>query len=163
MAQTVSPRSSPMMLVHGRIASNRSPTPPPPQPQSKRDKRRTMLSEKLSDMIGSFSENHFEHYYAQLHAIQCDINLILRADPYKDAPLDDSNEEIAALITGAREEVSRNRYLLNEDAEASFTALGGRYYSKFVDDINTAMEERDRDLTMVYVSLIGICSDGFQS
>lgn len=111
-----------------------------------------MLAEKLSDMVASFSENHFEHYYAQLHAVQCDINLILRADPYRDGPLEDSREEIAIMIAGAREEVSRNRYPLNEEAEASFAALSGKYYCKFVDDVNTAMEERDRDLTMVYVS-----------
>jgi len=113
-----------------------------------------MLAEKLSDMVSSFSNNHFEHYYAQLHAIQCDINLILRAEPYQDGPLEDSSEEIAAMVTAARDEVSRNRYPLNDETKASFSALSGRYYAKFVDDVNTAMEERDRDLTMVYVSLL---------
>ena len=63
-----------------------SATSPQPQP-SKRDKRRNMLAEKLADMMASFSDNRDSHYRAQLAAIQADINLIMKADPYQNQPL----------------------------------------------------------------------------
>ena len=128
----------------------RSPTNPNQLP-NKREKRIMMLSDKLSDMMSSFSGNNIDHYYAQLSAIQCDINLVLRADPYTDGPLADGSEDIATLIASAREEVCRHRPIAI-DGEQSFGALSGRYYTSFVNDINAAMEERDRDLTMEFVS-----------
>jgi len=123
----------------------------PTQLPNKREKRIMMLSDKLSDMMSSFSGNNIDHYYAQLSAIQCDINLVLRADPYTDGPLEDGSEDIATLIASAREEVCRHRPIAI-NGEQSFGALCGRYYTRFVDDINAAMEERDRDLTMEFVS-----------
>lgn len=108
-----------------------------------------MLSEKLADMVASFSANHVEHFYAQLSALQCDINLVLRADPYRDGPLDDSKEDIDRLIATARDEICRSRAIAPE-AESSFQALGGQFYAKFVQDINASMEERDKELTQAY-------------
>lgn len=128
-----------------------SPTPPP-QLLSKRDKRRTILSEKLTDMFTSFSSNYADHFYAQLAAIKCDMNLVLQADPYANAPLEEDTEEISKLVAGARDEFYHNRPW-GREGEASFSALSGRYYSQFVDDVNTAMEERDKSLTEIYVSL----------
>ena len=120
--------------------SRQNPRSPSPQPMSKRDKRRQQLAEKLSNMADAFAANHFDHYYAQLSAIQCDINLVLRADPYRSAPLPDSSEEISQAIAEAKQEVTR-RAPINEDAEASFSALSGRHYSKFVSRVNRALEE----------------------
>ena len=103
-------------------------------------------------MFTSFSSNYADHFYAQLAAIKCDMNLVLQADPYADAPLEEDTEEISKLVAGARDEFYHNRPW-GREGEASFSALSGRYYSQFVDDVNTAMEERDKSLTEIYVSL----------
>lgn len=141
-------RTSPTMTSKRRPRTA-SPSPAP-QPLSKRDKRRTILSDKLSDMFASFSNNYADHFYAQLAAIKCDMNLILQADPYANTPLEDDSEEIADLVAQAREELYRTRPW-GPDGEASFSALSGRYYAKYVNEINMAMEERDKSLTEVYV------------
>ena len=137
------------MPPRGRPKFLSSPTPPP---QSKKDKRFSMLSNKLIDMISSFSAQHQEHYYAQLTAIQCDMNLIMRADPHTTGPLDDSPETIRTMVQEVRGELRRDR-ILSEEAEKSFAAVGGKMYSEFVHDTNTAMEDRDKDLTMLMVCI----------
>lgn len=109
-----------------------------------------MLSNKLNDMVSSFSVQHQEHYYAQLTAIQCDMNLIMRADPHTSGPLDDTPEGIRDLVQEARAELKRDRPL-SDEAEKSFSGIGGKMYSGFVNDVNGAMEERDKDLTMLMV------------
>lgn len=148
MAQNGSPMGSPTMGSYGRKARTRSPTPP--IAPSKRDKRRAMLSERLNEMISSFEGNHIDHYVAQLSAIQCDINLIMRADPYKNGPLEDSPEAINRLADEARRE-TRNRHF-SAEAEETFESLKGKHYSQFVDEVNAAMEQRDADLTSAHVS-----------
>lgn len=123
---------------------------PPPQPLSKRDKRRTILNEKLTDMFASFNTNYADHFYAQLAAVKCDMNLILQADPYGDAPLEEDGQHIAKLVARARDEFHASRPW-GPEGEASFSASSGKHYSRFVNSINTAMEERDAELAQVYV------------
>lgn len=154
MAQTASPRApSPM----AGVARGASPTPPPlhhhsqaQQPVSKRDKRRSLLSEKLNDIVQTFSANHYDHYYAMLSALQCDINLVLRADPYRDAPLPDTAADVAQLVAEARNEITANRPI-SEEGESSFSALAGQFYAQFVLKVNEATEERDKELTELFV------------
>lgn len=112
-----------------------------------------MLSNKLNDMVSSFSAQHQEHYYAQLTGIQCDMNLIMRADPHTSGPLDDSSEAIRMLVQEARTELRRDRHL-GEEAEKSFNGIAGKMYSGFVNEANNALEARDRDLTMLMVLFI---------
>ena len=133
-----------------RDSYQHSPTPPY-QPQSKRDKRRTMLSDKLSDMFNTFSAHHHDQFYAQLTALQIDINMILRAQPYQHEPLPDTAKEIQEQADVIREEICKHRPI-PETARKSFDALVGKNFSAFVQDVNAAMERRDRDLTMLYVS-----------
>ncbi|KAL6707757.1 hypothetical protein ACN47E_003878 [Coniothyrium glycines] len=120
-------------------------SPPPPQP-SKRDKRRNMLAEKLADMMASFSDNRDSHYRAQLAALQADINLIMKADPYANKPLDDSGDEAAELIA----QIMGSAVPTAPSAGTDYIAQCGRYYSRFVDAVNDAMEERDYNLTMLW-------------
>lgn len=108
------------------------------------------LSAKLQDIVKAFSEQHGDHYYAQLSALQCDMNLIMRADPHASGPMDTSPEAIAAQVASVREELNR-RKPLHPDAEESFAAMSGRMYVRFVEEVNKAMEERDQDLTMLMV------------
>ncbi|KAF1977560.1 hypothetical protein BU23DRAFT_527063 [Bimuria novae-zelandiae CBS 107.79] len=118
-----------------------------PQPQvSKRDKRRNMLADKLSEMMASFSDNRDSHYRAQLAALQADINLILKADPYSNKPLDDSGEEAAELITS----IMGSNVPNGPSAGTDYVAQCGKYYGRFVDSVNDAIEDRDRDLTMLW-------------
>jgi hypothetical protein len=139
------------------MARNRSPSPdmisrhsgsPAPIQQSKRDKRRQMLSDRLQEMVSSFSGNLRPHYEAQANAIQVDINLIHRADPYQNKPLEDQPEEINNLI---RNTVG-GKIPADLVAEADFLADAGKLYTKFVHEVNDAMEERDINLTLLHVS-----------
>jgi hypothetical protein len=120
---------------------------PPPQP-SKRDKRRNMLADKLSDMMASFSDNRDSHYRAQLAALQADINLITKADCYANKPLDDAGEEASELVA----QIMGNAVPSAPSAGTDYIAQCGKYYSRFVDAVNDAMEERDYNLTMLWVS-----------
>ncbi|KAH9864026.1 hypothetical protein J1614_009959 [Plenodomus biglobosus] len=122
-----------------------SATSPPAQP-SKRDKRRNMLAEKLADMMASFSDNRDSHYRAQLAALQADINLITKADPYTNKPLEDGGEEAAELIA----QIMGNNVPTAPSAGTDYVAQCGKYYSRFVDAVNDAMEERDYNLTMLW-------------
>jgi hypothetical protein len=139
------------------MARNRSPSPVTavdhagsPQPAvSKRDKRRNMLADKLSDMMTSFSDNRDSHYRAQLAALQADINLILKADPYTNKPLEDAGDEASELITS----IMGTTALTAPSAGTDYVAQCGKYYGRFVDSVNDAIEDRDRDLTMLFVSL----------
>lgn len=79
------------------------------------------------------------------------MNLIMRADCYSNAPLDDDPEHINNMLQEARREVTRTRPI-SEEAEPSFTAFAGKYYNKLVEDVNAAMEKRDVDLTVAHVS-----------
>ncbi|PSN60960.1 hypothetical protein BS50DRAFT_161461 [Corynespora cassiicola Philippines] len=139
------------------MARNRSPSPgdnfplghsaTSPQPQvSKRDKRRNMLAEKLGEMVASFSDNRDSHYRAQLAAIQADINLILKADPYANKPLEDGGEEASELIT----QIMGNSLPSAPSAGTDYVAQCGKNYARFVDAVNDAMEERDYNLTMLW-------------
>jgi len=102
------------------------------------------------EMMDTFSKTHQEHYYAQLIGLQCDMNLIMRADSYANVPLDDDLEHIARMLAEAQYEATRGRGIRAEGA-ASFNAYAGRYYSKLVTDINGALERRDVDLTLAHV------------
>jgi hypothetical protein len=127
---------------------------PPPLPQSKRDKRRTMLGERLTDMVTSFNANLRPHYEAQANAIQIDIGLILRADPYKNKPLEDDADEISSLIQNAvaGSATAAGKPIPDPVAEGDFVADAGKFYTEFVHEVNNAMEERDINLTLLQVS-----------
>jgi len=110
-----------------------------------------MLADRITDMMNSFNANQYDHYFAQLAAVQCDINLIMRADPFNSGALEDSPEAISRLVDEARKETIRNRSL-SAEAEVSFEALKGRQYSRFVNEVNGALEDRDAALAMAFVS-----------
>ncbi|KAI9824000.1 MAG: hypothetical protein M1819_001088 [Sarea resinae] len=118
---------------------------PPLQPLSKRDKRRSLLSDRLNELTASFTQNRDTHYRQQLQALQIDMNLIMRADPYANSPLDDSGEDIAELISATMGGSANGQW----KPEGDVAALAGRWYAKFVDDVNNAMEDRDVALTML--------------
>lgn len=139
------------------MARNQSPSPADnfslghsatsPQPVSKRDKRRNMLADKVGEMVANFSDNRDSHYRAQLSALQADISLILKADPFANKPLDDSGEEAKDLIA----QIMGNNVPSAPSAGTDYIAQVGKYYASFVDAVNDALEERDVNLTNLWV------------
>ena len=108
-----------------------------------------MLADRLSEMMASFSDNRDSHYRAQLAALQADINLILKADPYANKPLADDGEEASELIT----QIMGNNVPSAPSAGTDYIAQVGKHYARFVEAVNDAMEERDYNLTMLWVRL----------
>jgi hypothetical protein len=143
-------------------APSRSPgrddfTGSPPPIQSKRDKRRNMMSERLNDMVSLFSSNLRPHYDAQASALHVDIHLITRANPNENKPLEDDPEEIDKLVYG----IVGNNVPATADAQDDFVARAGQQYTKFVHEVNNAMEERDMNLAALAVSTFVAYSIGF--
>ena len=95
------------IAAHRASLDNASLSPPLPQQQqhhqlslTKRDVRRNRVTERLQGMIDSFSANQHKHYRAQMQAVQVDMTLVLRADPYDGGPLEDNAEEVQAASGG---------------------------------------------------------------
>lgn len=127
---------------------------PQPQPLTKRDVRRNRIMEKLQGMIDSFSSNQHQHYRAQLQAVQADMTLILRADPYATTfpdstggVLEDGGEEIRALVDSMGAQLPND-----EQAQRDYYAMAGSRYKDFVRQVNDLVEERDADLVALHVS-----------
>ncbi|CAK3763599.1 Hypothetical predicted protein [Lecanosticta acicola] len=126
---------------------------PQPQPLTKRDVRRNRIMEKLQGMVNSFSANQHNHYRAQLQGVQVDMTLVLRADPYRDGPLDDGHDEIQALaedVMAGDANGNGGVSLPNDEAaRQDYWSIAGKRYSEFVRNINDAIEERDADLAQL--------------
>lgn len=133
-----SPQLSPTMGASHRIERHQSNSPPlQPQQLSKRDKKRTVLAERLQEITMSFSANRDQHYRAQLQSIQVDSNLIAEADVHSKHPLPDSAEEIDDLV---RNNVQKT---MMKSVSTDPPLRTGRIYSDFAKEVNDAMEERD--------------------
>jgi hypothetical protein len=113
-----------------------------------------MLGDRLTDMVASFNANLRPHYEAQANAIQVDIGLILRANPYDNKPLEDDPDEIGNLIQNAvaGSAAAAGKPIPDPVAEGDFVADAGKFYTEFVHEVNNAMEERDVNLTLLQVS-----------
>ena len=129
---------------------------PQPAPLTKRDIRRHRMVEKLQGMVDSFSSNQHQHYRAQLQAVQADMTLILRADPYSTSfaeastgVLEDGGEEIRSMIESMGAQLPTD-----EAAQRDYWALAGSRYRNFVRQVNDSVEQRDADLTALYVSCV---------
>lgn len=106
------------------------------------------MVEKLQQMMDSFNANQHQHYRAQLQAVQVDMNLILRADPYEGIPLEDGGDEIRSLVEGMGANMPGD-----DAAQRDYWAMAGNRYRTFVREANDAIENRDADLTALHVSL----------
>ncbi|KAL8642494.1 MAG: hypothetical protein Q9228_000812 [Teloschistes exilis] len=126
--------SSAAALVPGPNSSDlhrQSPTPPP---LTKREKRKNAMAERLRDISTNFAENREYHYRRQLQALQRDLSFITYAEPYRDRPLDEINDELA--LDGGNDAQPR----------------AGKWARKFIEEVNNAMEDRDAQLCLVVVS-----------
>lgn len=125
---------------------------------SKRDKRRTALSDRLNELSTSFERDRDHHYFSQVHALRQDYAAIASADTNgRDLRmLDDSPEGIDYVVNGGM-------YLgggSGEGAAVSGIRSGaggvgnvqpGGYYANFVQDVNGCMEDRDVGLAVLHV------------
>jgi len=146
MAMSPSPQLSPTMGASHRIERHQSNSPPlQPQQLSKRDKKRTVLAERLQEITMSFSANRDQHYRAQLQSIQVDSNLIAEADVHSKHPLPDSAEEIDDLV---RNNVQKT---MMKSVSTDPPLRTGRIYSDFAKEVNDAMEERDSAIVTLQV------------
>lgn len=127
--------SPPVSPPHNR-ARSRS----PPQP-SKRDKRRNALHDRLHDLDKAFNSSRDFQFRQQIHGLQTEMALIAAAPPYTTEPLNDAPDQVARLV----EQVTAGGQLPHD-------GLTGRWYSRFVQEINRAKEERDTELALLMVS-----------
>jgi hypothetical protein len=127
---------------------------PPPQPLSKRDKRRTQLLDRLSEITQHFQNNKDQFYRNQLQAIQIDTGLILHADPYRDNPLPDSGDEVQEMICKA---TNSNSKMMLAVVRGDIASIAGKLYSEFANEVNDAMERRDVALTKHQASFTVDC------
>lgn len=129
-----------------------SPSPPPAhQPLTKRGVRRNRIMDRLQSMIDTFAANQHAHYRAQLQAVQVDMTLVLRADPYGDVPLEDGGDEIRSLVDGVAGGGAMGG--TEEASQRDYAALAGKRYAEFVASVNDELEKRDADLVALNVSL----------
>lgn len=119
----------------------------PPTTMSKRDKRRTMLQERLDSMIANFGHNLRPHYDAMSNAIQVDIALIMRERPYENKPLDDDVDVINQKVL----DITGGKIPADPVAADNFKHDVGTQYTKFIIAVNDSMEEKDIALTMLAV------------
>src|SRR5690606_5971108 len=94
----------PNSMSNGAGGSN-PPAPPPPSNApvtSKRDKRRNLLADRLTEMQTGFERDRDVYYRAQLAALQSDFNAIARADiSGKDLRmLEDDPDAIERIVSG---------------------------------------------------------------
>jgi hypothetical protein len=145
MAMSLSPQLSPVLGPSHRM--ERHHTNSPPQQLSKRDKRRTLLADRLEEITRHFSQNRDTHYREQLQALQIDMNLIMEADAYGKDLLPNRPEEIEALVEENIKTVRKPLGLVPPPR-------AGKVYAAFAKEINDAIEERDTALTMHMVRLV---------
>lgn len=129
-------------------------TPPlPHQALSKRDKRRTALSERLHDISANFAQNRDSHYRAQLHSLQLAMNFVNNSEPYNDRPLNDNPNDIfeqlnAAVTDNAQRDAQAAARLNMLEVPAGTEASAAAY----VQEINDHLETRDATLAAIAVS-----------
>ncbi|KAI1498062.1 Sds3-like-domain-containing protein [Biscogniauxia marginata] len=121
-------------------ALNKSANRQSPQPQSKRDKKRQILSDRLTILAEQFSRDKDRHYREELQKIQVDVNLVGRVDPYADRPLDEIDREYRELsqATNGGNNNTSNRSLLE---------MAGPTFQEWVHQVEDLVENRDYELT----------------
>ena len=152
MAYSPSPR--PALAGSSTQIRRHSATPPVPHVISKQKKRRNQLTDRLNDISVSFAQNRDENYRKQLQSLQFDMNYILRAQPYENSPLDDLSSDIIDGMSSATINVNeslRSSMTGTRIADVETLPRAGKWASKYIHEINDAMEDKDVQMTLVAV------------
>lgn len=157
-AMPYSPSPRPGQTASGslNLILRHSATPPlPPQTVSKQKKRRNALVERLEEISSNFALHRDDYYRKQLQTLQFDINYINRAQPYENAPLNDLHSDIfnemISSVTANTGETHRASAGGSRMPDMEVPPRAGIWASKYTQEINDAMEERDAQLTLVAV------------
>ncbi|KAI0025088.1 Sds3-like-domain-containing protein [Xylariomycetidae sp. FL0641] len=112
---------------------------PQPQAPAKRDKKRQLITDKLSVLAEQFTRDKDKYYREELQKIQVDVNLVGRVDPYADRPLDEIDREYRELsqaTSGGANTQSR-----------SLLEMAGPTFGEWVHEVEDLMETRDYEMT----------------
>ena len=115
------------------------------------------MADKLTEISNNFAANRDAIYRQQLQAYQADINFIQSASPYDNKPLDDPaddplEEAIGSAAASTQGSLRHSQQVFsNGGGRIEPTFKTGKYASKYVQEINNAMEQRDVDLTTLAV------------
>ena len=110
-----------------------------------------MIQDRLADIVQNFTENRDANYRKQLQQYQADINFINSAQLYNDRPLLEPGEN-EGEEAGVKTTRPQQPNLLNGNARVEALPKTGKHATRFVQEINDAMEERDTNLTATVVS-----------
>jgi hypothetical protein len=147
MAMSPSPQLSPVMGGSHRVDRHHS-NSPPQQQLSKRDKKRTLLADRLAEITSQFSSNRDVHYREQLQALQIDMNLIMEADAHGKGLLASIPQEVDELV---QENI---RKTMMKSIGPNLPPRAGKVFMDFAREVNDALEERDAALTTHEVRLL---------
>ncbi|OAA67165.1 deacetylase complex subunit [Niveomyces insectorum RCEF 264] len=119
--------------------ANASPGPS----QSKRDKKRQLLTDRLTALSEKFSRDRDMTYREQLQKIQIDTNLVMRLDPYADKPLD---------FLGQDRQSREREFNKDPDPEGrgggrGLLDMAGPTFQQWIQEVEDLVEERDSELT----------------
>ncbi|KAI0440732.1 Sds3-like-domain-containing protein [Xylaria telfairii] len=125
---------------------------PSPQPQSKRDKKRQVLSERLSAITEQFNREKDRHYREELQKIQVDVNLVSRVDPYADRPLDEIDRErrereLSQATNGANNTTTNSNNANTNASHRSLLEMAGPTFQEWIREVEDLLETRDYDMT----------------
>jgi hypothetical protein len=115
------------------------------------------MADKLAEISNNFAANRDAIYRQQLQAYQADINFIQSANLYDNKPLDDPADDLLEEAVGSAAASTQGslrhsqQVLSNGGGRIEPTFKTGKYASKYVQEINNAMEQRDVDLTTLAV------------
>ncbi len=134
---------------------------PQPQPApSKRDKKRQVLSDRLSALSEQFNREKDRHYREELQKIQVDVSLVSRVDAYADRPLDQidrerRDRELSQATNGA----SNNNN--SGTSHRSLLEMAGPTFQEWLHEVEDLLETRDYDMTAQKVSAITVSNSHF--
>ncbi|KAK4190167.1 Sds3-like-domain-containing protein [Podospora australis] len=103
--------------------------------QSKRDKRRQLIQDRVSQISERMTKDRDTSFREQLHRIQLDANLTMRIDPYADRPFDSFEEDQQKFQPP------------NGDANKTYLDVAGPRFFKWMEEVQDLVEQRDYTLT----------------
>ncbi|KAI9811514.1 MAG: hypothetical protein M1826_003154 [Phylliscum demangeonii] len=143
------PSSAQLAPSVAALKAERTMTPTPLAPSvSKRDRRRTALAERLSDVTETFARTRDSHFRRQLQTIQADMTMIMKVDPYQPRPMDDQADDILSVVASTLAAGVSPADVRELETEVS--PMAGKWFAKFVAEVNDDMEDRDASLTLLH-------------
>ncbi|KAK4166121.1 Sds3-like-domain-containing protein [Cladorrhinum sp. PSN259] len=126
-----------MATTETTLAGASAPTPAQAS-QSKREKRRQLINDRVSQLGDSWTKNKDQAFREQLTRIQMDTSLVMRVDPYADRPLDSFEEDEQSLQHSNGD---------TNPAKRTYLEMAGPRFFDWMISIQDLVEQRDYALT----------------